>query len=298
MTLVKIEGKSLEKLIDVVSKGIGTLYEPRSIRKKADAEAYKIEALAKAEAKHLLIEGEAKVELYERTKERVFLQEVNNQINIENIVEKSIEHLEDDISETPVDDDWRTRFFKKAQDVSNDEMQEIWAKVLAGEVSKPGTTSFRTLEVVSNISKLEAETFQIACSLTSGYDRIYKLSGKNAFDNFGLTYSQLMILRDAGLVHDNDSLQAVFKIVPGLKGSIIYLGDEQYIIQNKEKGAAVDYRFPQISFTNAGKEICKILKVENNKDYTNALLAEMKTQKYDLTVLNLSELFEQAEQNP
>jgi len=37
INLIKIDGKPLEKLIDVVSKGIGTIYRPRSIRKDAEA---------------------------------------------------------------------------------------------------------------------------------------------------------------------------------------------------------------------------------------------------------------------
>ena len=47
--------KPLTKLVEVVSKGIGTLYEPRSIRKKADAEAYKQEVIANADAKKCLL---------------------------------------------------------------------------------------------------------------------------------------------------------------------------------------------------------------------------------------------------
>ncbi|UUW11213.1 hypothetical protein NLG42_10480 [Flavobacterium plurextorum] len=41
-------GKPIEKLIDVISEGIGVLYKPRAIRKEADAEAYKIIAIKKA----------------------------------------------------------------------------------------------------------------------------------------------------------------------------------------------------------------------------------------------------------
>ena len=39
---INIDGKPLEKLIEVVSNGIGTLYRPRKIRKEAEAQAYAI----------------------------------------------------------------------------------------------------------------------------------------------------------------------------------------------------------------------------------------------------------------
>ena len=39
INLIKLEGKPFEKLIEVISKGIGTLYKPRAIRKEADSKA-------------------------------------------------------------------------------------------------------------------------------------------------------------------------------------------------------------------------------------------------------------------
>ena len=57
LVIINIDGKPLEKLIEVVSNGIGILYRPRKIRKEADAQAYAIKvqenakAMAGAEAK-------------------------------------------------------------------------------------------------------------------------------------------------------------------------------------------------------------------------------------------------------
>lgn len=51
--LIRLEGKPFEKLIDVISKGIGTIYKPRSIRKEADAKAYEIGIIKNAKAKAL-----------------------------------------------------------------------------------------------------------------------------------------------------------------------------------------------------------------------------------------------------
>lgn len=46
--LIKISGKPLENLLDIISKGIDTLYRPLSIREEADAKAYEIVAVEKA----------------------------------------------------------------------------------------------------------------------------------------------------------------------------------------------------------------------------------------------------------
>ena len=60
-SLVKIESKAIEKLIDVVSEAIGTLYEPRQIVRKAKAEAKAQSIVAMEQAKtKAIIEGDAK----------------------------------------------------------------------------------------------------------------------------------------------------------------------------------------------------------------------------------------------
>ena len=71
MALIEIKGGALKKLIEVVSQGIGVAYKPSAIRNEADAEAYKMEKLARAEAAKTIIVGEARIELLERTRKRL-----------------------------------------------------------------------------------------------------------------------------------------------------------------------------------------------------------------------------------
>lgn len=284
--LINIGGKSIEKLIDVVSKGIGVIYKPRAIRKEAEAKAYETEILAKAEAKKIQIEGDAKIELYSRAKERLAYQEITRQTNIEEIAEKSIKYLEKEVSENPVDEDWRNRFFNKAQDISSEEMQEIWAQILANEVSQPGKISLRTLEVVANVSKTEAEKFEIACSLSSNRSLIWKLAGgNNSLDEFNLTYSDLMILRDAWLIHDWDNLLQIFKIIPQFGLSICNIGDDFYQIKNIKNPEITEFRFGQIAFTTAGKELCRLINTPLNQEYIKKIVEQRMSEGYEVTRL-------------
>lgn len=57
------------------------------------------------------------------------------------------------------DPDWTARFFDAAQDVSSEEMQEIWGKILAGEVKSPGQTSLRTLSILRDMTQKDARDF-------------------------------------------------------------------------------------------------------------------------------------------
>jgi uncharacterized repeat protein (TIGR03899 family) len=284
LALVEFKGKSLEKLVDVVSKGIGTIYEPRKIRKNADAEAYRSEVLAKAEATKMLIENDANFEVLERTKNRIIHQEVNRQVNIEEVVEKSIPHLKENVTNEEIDEDWRTKFFQKAQDISNENIQEIWAKILANEVSKPGEISIRTMEVLSNLNKIEATKFQNLCSLVSNNDIIWKLKNQDSLDKYNFTFNDLILLRDAGLIYTSDNLVSIIKIVPKLKAGIINIGNNIYLITDI-KNKKQEFRFKQLTLTVAGKELCKILNVEKNKEYFTEFINEKTEEGYEIITI-------------
>jgi len=284
LAIVEFKGKSLEKLVDVVSKGIGTLYKPRKIRNEADAEAYRSEVLAKAEATKMLIENDANLEILERTKNRIIHQEVSRQINIEEVVEKSIPHLQENTTDGEIDEDWRTKFFQKAQDISNNDIQEVWAKILANEVSKPGEISIRTMEVLSNLNKLEASRFQNLCSLVSNNNNIWKLKNKNALDEYNFTFNDLILLRDAGLIYSSDTLVSIIKIIPQFKAGFINIGNSMYLIIDK-KNNKQEFRFEQLTLTVAGKELCKVLDIEKNETYFKEFINEKVKEGYEITII-------------
>ena len=160
-SLININGAPLEKLIDVMSKGFGVLYSPREIRKNADAKAYEIKVLEKAKLAADLKRTDKTSELEQKISARITHQEAKRQQNIDNIsyvAAKQLEH-EETVSEEQVDEDWISRFFNISQDVSNEEMQTLWGRILAGEVKQPNSFSLRTLEILKNITHSEAEIF-------------------------------------------------------------------------------------------------------------------------------------------
>jgi len=171
----------LTKLIEVIAQGVGGVSRPFLTRKNANADAYRIEkittALSEAAEKSGttieykdgavevlqlpasdLLSGDNKT-LEQRTEERVAYQEQKRTENLEKITSGAAQDLIDVelISDKPLDEDWITRFFASAKDVSSEEMQELWSRLLAGEVKEPGSYSVRTLQFLRNMSKEEAE---------------------------------------------------------------------------------------------------------------------------------------------
>ena len=79
--------------------------------------------------------------------------------NVQSIVGQAIEQMPEQVPDTLVDHDWAARFFDNAKDVSDEKMQKLWAKLLAGEVERSGCVSLRTLDILRNMTQKEAELF-------------------------------------------------------------------------------------------------------------------------------------------
>jgi hypothetical protein len=125
-------GAPLSKLIETVGSAVGVLYEPTRIVKRAKAEVI---------ASKIKAEGDIELQqLAARAEERLNHVELRRQKNIEAIVSEAAKALPESVSEEKVDEDWTAFFFfENCKDVSNEEMQLLWAKVLAGKVAQPGS---------------------------------------------------------------------------------------------------------------------------------------------------------------
>ena len=204
----------LSKLIDTVARGCGIVYEPTHKKRLAKAKAVEISTIAQAIRDNddlpifynkdgVQIDSTDVKALAERASSRLMLQEMRKQQNIEAIVDKAYEELknETEVSSEPVDDDWIVRFFNSVEDVSNEKIQEIWGRVLAGEIRHPYSFSLRTLETLKNLSQHEAQLFQRYSDYILHYKDIYFLPSERQLDaEYAITDSDINILDDSGLI--------------------------------------------------------------------------------------------------
>lgn len=271
----------LTKLVDVVSKGIGSTFRPGAMRREADAEAYKIRALAaaQADAKLLLTNAEDQAEvgriatlsdgdhdLAQRARRRVLSREIEGQINIETIAENATKALPEYVSDKPLSEDWRRQFFAGAENVCDQDLQFLWGKVLAGEVATPGSYSIRTLEVLKNLSKNEAETFRKACGFAFqggwipdvGRDLGHSIN--QSFEPHGFKYPDLLSLRDAGLIHEGESLYKEVAPLPGNAPMQFYFINNGVFMHVSSSSSRV-IAIPSLIFTNSGVELQSLIEV-------------------------------------
>jgi hypothetical protein len=197
---------------------------PELTRRKAqaDADARLIALQGKAGDEHVKghierIKAENKAELMAlgteleyRTETRIREVESRRQRNIEAIVQKAVDHAQDNPATEPVTDDWIAEFFNCGQDCCDADIQLLWAKILAGEVSRPGTVSRKTLAIVRTLGKPEAELFRAICSYvwTISYQQRLILLPTGAVSRAELARPQLIV---PGVVEASRPEPAIFE---------------------------------------------------------------------------------------
>ena len=288
----------LKKLIEVVSQGIGALSKPYLIKKTTEAKAYKIKVIAKAikenqqdlkkigfdDEKLSLVSLDEKtlqneLTLEERTQNRIDFQEQKKQRNIENITQKAAQNLgnESQVSDEPVDEDWTTRFFSYAEDISNEEMQELWGRILAGEIKRPKSFSLRTLDVLRNLSKEEAQVFMKFASLhikSSGVSFILNFKNEKLLEEkYGLNYNDRLLLEELGFITAND-LQ--FKIAKTDKQprQVVFIVGNTIVIQEKKENKP-EQQLQVLVFTKIGQQLLNLVETSPDLDYIQLLATKL-----------------------
>lgn len=302
--------KPLTKLIEVMAQGTGAITQPYLIKKNADAKAYEINVVSKA------VEGnqnslqkidykDSKVSLRsldkesikeitslpERAQNRIEYQEQKRQQNIEKVTQIAAEQLENEktVSEEKVDKDWTTRFFNYAQDVSNEEMQGLWGRILAGEVKNPKSFSLRTLELIRSLSKSDAELFSKIANFSINHGKdAFLLKGQNdELKKFGIQFDDIALMEELGLIHSGEFLSFEFNQSPNDKQNVFILG-ETIVFHNKKANSAKQSLLIRL-FTRIGKELLKLIEVKPNFKYIQSLATELNKNNSQLTYARVTE---------
>ena len=242
--------KPVNTLIKKVSNAAGVLYEPLHIKR-----------IAKSRAKADLISEEAKIEitdLHRRAANRWLNEEAQRQANMENILVKALPQVEEAAKPEAVEDDWVVNFFDKSRIVSNNQMQELWARVLAGEANSPGSFSKRAVNLLSDLDKSDAELFTRLCGFVWNvrglqpliFDTTAKIYKRN-----GITFSNLTHLDSIGLIQFEN-----------LAGFVQLSLPEKFVVHYYGKNLVLDTRLTAKNklpignalFTNVGQELALI----------------------------------------
>ncbi len=335
---VTIRVPALEKLMDYAASGIGSVAGPMLAGWRADkeSEAKRITAHGDADVMSILAEGQAgamsiiaeaqadarqhlsspeiavagELTIGEAIEQRVRFQEEKRQRNIAAIVSQAATQLGDgEVEDHEPDHDWTARFFNEAQDVSSEDMQILWAKVLAGEVERPGSTSQHTLGVLKVLDRSTAQLFTKVCSMciripVQGDENgivilpsVGRKIGSNELNDFGILYFHMTILRDYGLLthSDTSSLTVSFGfesagVNRGTPTAFFHQESAWILVRKGDQDADNTFELEGVFLSKPGRELCRAITIESVDEYTAELKSFFERNRLTMTGLGRFEL--------
>lgn len=293
----------LTKLIESVRCGIGKAYEPAYIKRMAKAKAEEIRTISGAMNDNInlpmsyskgdvTIDATEAKELMQRTGNRLLFQEMQKQQNIESVIANAYTELEGEtvVSDEAIDKDWILRFFNSVEDVSNDKMQQIWGKILAGEVKQPKTYSLRTLEKVKNITQYEVKLFQkISEFVILNGTNYFIFENDDILNKHGCYFKDLLDLDECGLmtVHEVTVKITLAKDKPSIIRNRKIVG---LFLSEQEESQTV--KFSIYPLTEAGIQLYNTINFESNKQYAidNLLLIKQEAINYTVSAHSIDNI--------
>ena len=319
---VNLNVPAIEKLLDYTASGIGSVAGPmlapwkarKDVEAKliatraqvemqqllADSQASSLRVLAKAQAdaRAMLATTETRIQgelsIADTVTQRVQFQEEKKQRNIGAVVGQAALELGDiRVRDHEPDHDWTARFFTDVQDVSSEEMQVLWARVLAGEVKKPGSASIKTLSILKSLDRSTAALFRRLCSMcvsvrpdgVSFMDaRVPSLGGNpghNALQEYGLDFGKLNILNEHGLIiadynswHDYQ-LAIGFAMPDQIGGRFqmpfCFEGRYWVLMPTSQRDIDKNFTLSGVALTHSGQELSRVVDLEPKEKYAQAL---------------------------
>ncbi|MBF6058012.1 DUF2806 domain-containing protein [Thiomicrorhabdus heinhorstiae] len=285
----------LTKLIEVVSSGIGAVSQPYLIAKNAEAKVKEIQAISDAlhevaEKHHLPVTyNNGQVEIWQKPEDKTLVlessssseraalradyQERKRQRNIESVTAAAAIELAnaDDVPNEELDEDWITRFFNSAQDVSSEQMQELWGKILAGEIKKPGQYSLKTLDFLKNLTKKDASQIEKVCKLALRYHHMSFIGindKKWLEDQRAIVPGDHFALGELGVLYPTDLRIRMFR-TPDVEED--YLLHGSFILSLKRGEIKSEISLPMWKFTVIGTELLSLLPPSDDLEYLRVI---------------------------
>ena len=155
--------------------------------------------------------------------------------------------------------DWLIRFYEAVGNISDESMQDIWAKILAGEIDSPLSYSLKTIDILRNMRRCDAELFINICkhSFDCNDGELFLPNYNGYMESVGITYSDVMKLSEMGLIFNDGLISLNFKLK---RESIVLSINRELLItisSQSEDGASAS--IPQFPFTRSGIELATLV---------------------------------------
>lgn len=244
--------KPANTLVEKISDAIGGLYKPFQIRRvaQAEADADAIRTVSRIEIS----------ELERRAMSRLFAEEAKKQHNIEAITYKALPDVRPESKPEDIEDDWIANFFDKCRLISDEQMQDLWARILAGEANSPGRFSKRTVNLLGSLDKTDAILFTTLCGFVFEIGPptalVFDFTDK-IYNEVGIAFGVLDHLESAGLLHVS-AMSSYMRTNVAQKGYVKYFDTRVWVEFPQEREGGNQLNIGQVLFTRAGVELAPL----------------------------------------
>lgn len=305
---IKSGTDAIGKLCLSIGKIFGYFYEPTHIKQMADAEVYKRKKLADAKAYEIQKVGDAietqqflpliyrsedgtvaidtsdSKQLIQRSNMRLQNLQIQKEHNIESIIGKTaleLEGKEADIKDE-VDKDWLTRYFSIVEDISDEDMQNLWARILAGEILKPRTNSLRLLDFLKNTSREEFNTILKIMPVISEDVILQEL---DVLNKYGISYDLILKLDELGVLNSNGFTNVTVELESKHKLNLIQTDNFELIAVNNSL-EKIKIQLPVFSITEIGLDLLRLSNTSLNFNFLREAITTL-SKEYKQTQFSL-----------
>ena len=183
-----------------------------------------------------------------------------------------------------LDPDWFFAFSTMAEEIYSPPMQELWGKIFAVEVARPGSFSLRTLQLLKTLTHRDAQVFNKAANVASrrnndavprilvGYHKrkgLFSLLKRPVPEqinlaNVGLSYPDLLSLQEMKLIYASEIESGEYAEGQQVTWRCV---NENISLTSKTSGVALVY----YKFTSVGSELYKLVTKSPNEVYLTSI---------------------------
>lgn len=178
--------------------------------------------------------------------------------------------------------DWIHIYFESAKNTSDTYMQQVWARVLAKELSSPDSFSYKTLDALKNMSESEFKLFE-KLSVMSVNSALVK---GDYLNNHKMDWMSLQKLKEYGLISLDDSERSIS--TEANNTAIQILNDQYLILFTNKQSIKVENKISCYLLTSVAKELQTVVSKETPKHLAIDIVSEIqkgiKTKEYIISL--------------
>lgn len=197
--------------------------------------------------------------------------------NVQSIVDKSIEALINNPINQPLSREFLLKYIEESKTISEQDIQNIWVKLLVQEATEKDSVSKRTLDIIKNLKPSEAKLFEKVASYSDEKGIISKVFE----DNF--VFIEMSLLQDIGLIKSNDMLSSNVIIPSNQKKRICHNNDYVLFLEN-HGNIEEKYTMSCYVLTTEGLEIKKALNIYINNENIIELGRKIKKSQKNINI--------------